>query len=346
MDVFLIRNRSSRNFAWVTVDVITLVVWIALLAEPSIHRTLYNALRRAITDCACSNAESTDQGPQELRGMWVSWLVYSCISLAPRLGVIYYELAPDMTVDMAFGTNLLKVTLSLTAALFLCLIAAHIGPEAYTYDKYYLERVQGGVVLDILDSGEVLDTFFTEEQRDGSGEEFHLTSALAISLLVFAMINLALPTFALAEAERKRKPQFKYNLGRHLWTNAKVWYIFLNTILVNVPFSVLRIVLWVKHDRHVSVLLVKNFIFIIMNSLDLFEYFGSEGAKQCPRCKLLYPSERLSKHQQRRCTRDHSSVGTEMPDSIVVPMDNYDNGYDRVVASRTPSVLNSTESGV
>ena len=317
LDVFLINGRPRANYTWIVVDVITLIVWITLLAKPGVHTVVYNALRNACAQC-CGGAESTDQGPQELRGMWVSWLVYSCISLAPRLGVIYYELAPDMTVDTVFGANLLKVTLSLTAALFLCLIASHIGPEAYTYDKYYLERVQSGVVLDILDSGEVLDTFFTEEQRDGSGEEFHLTSALAISLLVFAMINLALPTFALAEAEKQRDKRYKFNFGRHLWTNAKVWYIFLNTILVNVPFLVLRIVLWVEHDRQVSVLLVKNVIFIIMNILDLVEYLGS---KRCDDCKLLYPSNHLASHRRKRCRNFQGDSESDGAHQVSVPLD-------------------------
>lgn len=310
LNVFLIRDRSSSNYAWITCDCVTLLVWIILLVKPRFHRLLYQAVRQGFSQCRCCTRprDAVDGQLHELRSMWLSWLVYSCASVGPRIGVIYYSLAPDMRVDMNFGANLLKVTLMMTAALFLCLVAAHNGPEAYTYDKFYLERVQSGAVLDILDTGEVLDVFFTEERRSEGGEEFIVTQSLAISILVFAILNLVLPTLALMEMEKKRKKQYKYNMGASLWTNAKLWYVIMNTLAVNVPFAVLRIVLWAKHDRHVSVLLVKNIIYIVLNVLDLVEYFGKEGPVRCPQCKLLYPHNRLEKHQHKHCTNQRPSL--------------------------------------
>eukprot|EP00117_Sycon_ciliatum_P050244 scpid71472/ scgid35488/ len=303
LDAFLIHNRSELNYAWIACDLVVLFVWAVLIVEPRLPQLIVS--RCVYGCCATRGRNATDGHHRELRTMWVSWLVYSCVSLGPRVGVAYYTVAPDLSVEPFLGSNLLKFSIALTAALFLCLIYAHVGAEPYTYEKFYLERMQTGVVLDIFDSGEFLDIFFTEERRDEGGEEFVFTRALQIAIIVFGVVNLVAPFVALVEVERKHRPEHRYSLGAHRWSNTKLIYLYLNTFVVNLPFAILRIVLWVGHDKEVSVLLVKNIIFIIMNVMDISEYYGE--VERCPTCHDFYPLSRLPEHNS-ACRVRHNST--------------------------------------
>ena len=185
------------------------------------------------------------------------------------------------------GPNVLKVATCFTALLFLFLVISHDQHCKTDYAKLYIDRLTFGVVLDILDTGEILDVFYTEDQRvpvkDDAGvakfEEFKLPQSLAAAILVFACINTIIPTLGIIEQERhvsvrkdsRSASESSTVCDEKTWKKYRFWYLVARVWLVNIPFFVLRVVLWVLHNRHVSVLIAKNLILIIMDGLTLWD---------------------------------------------------------------------------
>lgn len=281
LDYFLIDGGKVSSYAWIILDVLAAVVWISLLIRPDFLKIAGQELR----SCFCRGDQVDGQEPVYhhvvLNSMWFAWLFYSIVSLTPRISYVYYSVAPDLSEANDAGPNLLKVGVSLTPVLFLCLATAHEMPaDASTHLNLYLERVTVGVVLDLLDTGEFLDVFFTEDQRVGDGEragaEFKLSTRLAIAILVFAVINMIIPTLGLIELEKKRSTILQHSRRDQRWSNAKIFYLWARLLLVNTPFFVIRCVLWLQHDRQVSVLIVKNAILVVLDAQDLWEFYVGE----------------------------------------------------------------------
>ena len=268
LDYYLIKDEaSSRWFAWIITDAVVLSTWALLM--------WISSRKSQIVD---------RKDKDKMKIVYVAWVVYA-LHLVPKV-ITLFKVKASLFDDekRALGPNTFKLNLSLTSLLFLFLIFSYHDAKLHSRRKYYLEKLTAAVALDLFDSVEMLEYLFSREK---------ITISIENSILTFSCINIFLPTFALFELKFNKF----HESGEVSFISFKFIYICSFTLFVNVPFMVLRLILW--HDYHldVSVLLAKNLLVIVMGVIEVFEFFVEERPKKCEICEKAYAIGHFKEHR-------------------------------------------------
>ena len=142
-------------YAWVAGDVAVLGAFIACL----VVAVRYN--QRCMEEVCSSDAN--------IKYAWLAWLVYSCV-LAGKVAVtfrLYHDdISTDLgftSVDQVFGRHMYKLTLSLTAVIFLLMVESHHYTALASPRQLYLTYLATAVTLDVLDSILFLDLLWDDK---------------------------------------------------------------------------------------------------------------------------------------------------------------------------------------
>ena len=180
---------------------------------------------------------------------YVAWIVYS-IFLVVKIIIIFQTIAETLVEEDFFGPNTLKFALALAAVVYLLLLTTHHETEPDCDRKAYIYSITGSVVGDIFDSIEILNVLFISESRIMPTFELHKC------ILAFSCFNLMLPALPLVVLSKSR-------FGRgSLSDKVKVMHKFLYLVAVNIPFLIIRMVLWHVQNVNVSVFLTKNLVMV------------------------------------------------------------------------------------
>ena len=274
LDYYLIfEEGSSASFAWIGTDAVVLASWVFTMWMS--HRKSQSATAKAKKD--------------ELKFAYLAWIVYA-IHLVPQVATLFKLKASLLEERFIFGPNMLKMNLCLTPMLFLFLIYAHHDAKSHSRRKYYLEKMTAAVTLDLFDSVEMLEYLFEKDE---------ITVELENAILAFSCMNIFLPTFALFE--------LKYNKfhesGEISPISFKFIYICSFMFFVNVPFLVLRLILWHAYHLDISVLLAKNALGIVMGIIEIMEFFGDQRPRKCESCSRTFAKGFFKSHRQ-NCSPD------------------------------------------
>ncbi|XP_031555909.1 transmembrane protein 121B-like [Actinia tenebrosa] len=275
IDYYLIQGESSRWFAWLLTDGVVLATWIAAMLIS--YRRLSSRKQRY----------SLDQGVgffnDELAFAYIAWLVYA-LHLVPQVATLFRTKASKLDEKtMVFGPNMLKMCLCITPALFLFLLFAHHDSKPRTSRKFYLEKLSGAVTLDLFDSVEMLEYLFEKDA---------VPDSVNIAILIFSCINFFLPVFALYELKHNK---FHAN-GQVSPLSFKIFYICSFLFFVNVPFLVIRLILWHSYHLDISVLLAKNALAIVLGVIEIAEFCGDERPKKCLSCSNTFAKSSFKSH--------------------------------------------------
>ena len=264
----IIEGKSSRWYAWITTDAIVLSAWV--FAMWMSHRKL--------------NIENP-RAKDEIKFAYIAWIVYA-VHLVPQLATLFKLKATVFNdEELVFGPNMLKMNLCLTPMLFLFLIFAHNDGRSHSRRKYYLEKMTAAVTLDLFDSVELLEYLFDKEA---------IAVELENAILVFVCLSIFLPTFALFELKYNKF----HDSGEVSPISFKFVYICSFMLFVNVPFLVLRLILWHAYQLEVSVLLAKNVLAIVMGIVEIFEFFGEQRPRRCEACKVTFAKNFFKAHRK------------------------------------------------
>lgn len=266
LDYYLIAEESSPWwFAWIATDAIVLTSWVF---------TLWISHR---------NSRSATTGTKDaIKFAYLAWIIYA-IHLVPQLATLFKLKSSLFDEQLIFGPNMLKMNLCLTPMLFLFLIYAHHDAKSHSRRKYYLEKMTAAVTLDLFDSVEMLEYLFDKEK---------ISIELENSILAFSCMNIFLPTFALFELKFNKF----HDSGETSPISFKFIYICSFMFFVNVPFLVLRLILWHGYHLDISVLLAKNALAIVMGIIEMIEFFGEQRPRRCKSCSRTFSKEFFKSH--------------------------------------------------
>ena len=268
LDYYLIIEENSPWwFTWIVTDAVVLFAWVF---------TMWMSHRKS---------QSANATKDEIKLAYIAWIVYA-VHLVPQVATLF-KLKASVFDDekLVFGPNMLKMNLCLTPMLFLFLIYAHHDAKSHSRRKYYLEKMTAAVTLDLFDSVEMLEYLFDKET---------IPIELQNSILAFSCMNIFLPTFALFELKFNK---FHDN-GEISPISFKFIYICSFMFFVNVPFLVLRLILWHRYNLDISVLLAKNALAIIMGIIEIFEFFGEQRPRRCESCARTFAKEFFKAHRK------------------------------------------------
>jgi len=269
LDYYLIfEESSSASFAWIGTDAVVLAAWVFTMWMS--HRKSQSSTAKATKD--------------ELKFAFLAWIVYA-VHLVPQVATLFKRKASLLEEKLVFGQNMLKMNLCLTPMLFLFLIYAHHDAKSHSRRKYYLEKMTAAVTLDLFDSVEMLEYLFDRDK---------ITIGLENAILAFSCMNIFLPTFALFELKYNKF----HDSGEISPISFKFIYICSFMFFVNVPFLVLRLILWHGYHLDISVLLAKNALGIIMGIIEIMEFFGDQRPRRCENCSRTFAKGFFKSHRQ------------------------------------------------
>ncbi len=268
LDYYLIvQENSSAWFAWIVTDAVVLFAWVFTMWMS--HRKSQSA-SKATKD--------------EIKFAYLAWIIYAVL-LVPQIATLFKLKASLLDEKLIFGPNMLKMNLCLTPMLFLFLIYAHHDAKSHSRRKYYLEKMTAAVTLDLFDSVEMLEYLFDKDK---------ITLGLENAILAFSCMNIFLPTFALFELKFNKF----HDSGEISPISFKFIYICSFMFFVNVPFLVLRLILWHGYHLDISVLLAKNVLAIVLGIIEVMEFFGEQSPKRCESCSKTFAKEFYKSHYQ------------------------------------------------
>ena len=271
LDYYLIIEENSPWwFTWIITDAVVLFAWVF---------TMWMSHRKS---------QGANAMKDEIKLAYIAWIVYA-VHLVPQVATLFkHKTSIFDDQKRVFGPNTLKMNLCLTPMLFLFLIYAHHDAKSHSRRKYYLEKMTAAVTLDLFDSVEMLEYLFDKEK---------ITAGLENAILAFSCMNIFLPTFALCELKFNKF----HDSGEVSPISFKFIYICSFMFFVNVPFLVLRLILWHGYNLDVSVLLAKNALAIIMGIIEIFEFFGEQRPRKCDGCLRTFAEDLFKEHRKICC---------------------------------------------
>ncbi|XP_028399885.1 uncharacterized protein LOC114523220 [Dendronephthya gigantea] len=182
--------------------------------------------------------------------VWLSWGLY-IIAYIITVATIFGTVAKDLTKDDGLGINALIGTLCITPALLVLLLQLTISPS---YRKPVLS-LSVFAALNIFDGIEMLEIFLM--QKEGN---FELGKALEICIVFFACFCFILSPLGLlrnkfvGNGEVKERKETSKFLGP------------LEIIGTNLPFLVLRSVIWHKYEA--AIFIAKNAVALVVGAVE------------------------------------------------------------------------------
>ncbi|XP_069141726.1 transmembrane protein 121B-like [Argopecten irradians] len=248
LDYYLINNKSIYWYGWLAADVALGLVFIMTFLISYRHLSIIHRSR--------DSNSMVQAGSLPL--CYFAWFVYS-VFIGARVFIIYKDIAGTLNEENVFGPNTLKVTVSSTSFIFILLLLTHHDAIPGTNRKYKIEELSGTVIIDILDSIDVLNIFFYKSQIDKLPEE------LVLSILIVASLNFLVPVISLMVLNRLHFGHKDRHQG--LIVLHKLMVVF----LVNLPLFIIRMLLWHIHNSDISIFPMKNVVMIFLVFHDLYD---------------------------------------------------------------------------
>ena len=191
---------------------------------------------------------------------YITWLIY-CVNLIPQVILLFTHVTDQLHRKFYFGPRMLKLTLSCTPFLFVVFVFGHHNRNESQFRNYYVAYLANEVTLDLFDGVEILENLFVYDI------EFTVSIAIKVILLILSSINFLLPAIALYDLHSppsSRRITFK------------VIYKACSLLILNIPYLIIRIILWRGYQKDISVLFMKNIIVTALNTDELLHYYFIE----------------------------------------------------------------------
>lgn len=248
LDYYLVTHKTIYWYGWVAADVAVGMVFVMTFLISFRHLRVVHESK----DSLCPvQAGSLPLG-------YFAWFVYS-VFLGVRVFIIYRDFAWELKEDISFGPNALKITVSATGFVYVLLLLTHHDAIPCTSRRYYIEELSGTVLIDVLDSVDVLNIFFNKSNVDD------LPKGVDLAILVIASVNFIVPVLPLMTLSRfhfGHKPLIHWLGVAH-----KLCLVF----LVNLPLFIIRMLLWHVLNQDISIFPMKNIVMIFLVFHDLFD---------------------------------------------------------------------------
>ena len=194
----------------------------------------------------------------ELLRVFCTWRFYVLIALVPHIAITFALCGDKLDTDNFLGPNCLKVILCITPVLFLILVntSSDLAEHPKYRDLVSLLSVQ--VTIDLFDGVEMLDIVLDEKENSHG-----ISKGFGIAMIIVACLSFLLSLVQIAENK----------LDNGSVSTRKKVAIFGNALqigLVNLPFMVMRLVVFAIYKKDESIFIAKNGIAIFLSSLQIY----------------------------------------------------------------------------
>ncbi|XP_046860341.1 uncharacterized protein LOC124453597 [Xenia sp. Carnegie-2017] len=204
--------------------------------------------------CKKSCQELYAEADKEICGVWIVCGVY-IVAYTVSVAMIFCKVAKNLTKDMTLGINTLKGTLSIAPMLLILMLQLTISP-IYRKDVLSLSIFSA---LNIFDGIEMLEVILMHHER-----LFHLSIHLERTIVVFVCLSFLISFFTLFR--NKFKPDG--NVEKRKGTSIRFGHGIMEMFGINIPFLILRSIVWHYYKYEASVFIAKNIIFLVVGLVE------------------------------------------------------------------------------
>ena len=209
----------------------------------------------------CSYATNNDQ----LSVVWLIWATY-IPAFFIAVAVIFAKVEHHLDSAKKFGPNSLKGILCITPTLLILLLYLTICP---TYRKSILS-ISVTAALDIFDGIEMLEIILLQNERD----DFQLSNGLKIAIIVFACACFAISPLGLARnkmtTRKIEENGVKFSIKEiKERKDTSIWHGLIQIFCINLPFLILRLIVWFDCDYEASIFISKNIISLVISVIEI-----------------------------------------------------------------------------
>ena len=187
---------------------------------------------------------------KRIRHIWIVWGLY-IVAFVITVASMFRTFAHKLTKDDNLGINALMGTLCITPALLILLVHLAISPS------YQIRVLPMSILaaLNIFDGIGMLEIFL--RQNDAN---FDLNTDTEICIVVFACLCFFLSPFGLARNKFTAEGVVKVR------KETSMFFVQLEICLINLPFLVLRAVIWHKYEA--AIFMAKNIICLVVGVIE------------------------------------------------------------------------------
>ena len=203
----------------------------------------------------CSTTSYADND-KRIRHVWFGWGLY-IVAYIITVAMIFIKVAHKLTKDDVLGINALMGTLCITPVLLIILLQLTISPA---YQKHILLSSVFGA-LNIFDAIGMLEIFLMQNEAG-----FDLNKKTEICIVVFACFCFFLSPFGFL------RNKFVANGVVKVRKRTSILHVLLEIIGIDLPFLVLRAVMWRKYEA--AIFMAKNIIALVIGVIEIFVLIG------------------------------------------------------------------------
>ncbi|KAF6215114.1 hypothetical protein GE061_009863 [Apolygus lucorum] len=257
MNYYIITHYNTTNtpYFFFVADFLCLATFIGTLATAYNHLRKVSAIQNSVISLRRDPPKISHFGLLPLS--YVSWLFYVSV-LVTKIVIIFSRqtLLRSLVPDDVFGPQLLKVTMTLAAIVFLLLLEGHNWSKRGTPRYSYITSTCAKTGIELLDSVALLSILIDEHPADlGGMKDF---------ILGIAAFNFFLPALKLYQLSFPDKTIDRRSLL------VSVSYYILHLILIDIPFLSIRLYLWFAYGENASMFLMKNILNIILTLRSMY----------------------------------------------------------------------------
>ncbi|KAJ7370867.1 hypothetical protein OS493_029411 [Desmophyllum pertusum] len=178
------------------------------------------------------------------------------LALITSIAVVFGVVGDRIDKEKLLGPNALKLVLCITPLLLLLLLRTADDWEE-TEHRELVSKLSFHMAIDLFDVVDMIDIVLEEYEHD-----IGIPKGFGIAMIVVACYTLLLSPWQLAENKLARgdaKIRFRTAVLRNI----------VEIVLVNLPFLVIRAVVFFKYGKDESIFIAKNGIAIVLSLLDI-----------------------------------------------------------------------------
>ncbi|OQV24527.1 hypothetical protein BV898_01588 [Hypsibius exemplaris] len=246
LDYFMVTAQGLPALGWIVADLQVLVVFVCCN---------YMAIRYFFRMHHQKKTVSPAPEMGLLPYAFIIWISYSIVLMA-KVAYMFKTFARSLPAEYTamegyFGTNMMKIAIGLSAGIFALLIAGHHRSRASQRHRFCLKWMQSHVVFELLDTVEFLSILFINE------DQLLVPFAVENAIITYSCLNLILPFVGLYQLSSVNFARTKPN------ENFTIYQTLLATVMVNIPYLVIRLYLWHTLNFTTALFIMKNFIAIV-----------------------------------------------------------------------------------
>ena len=186
------------------------------------------------------------------------WGLY-IVALVVNIAMVFGKVGDRIDKNEFLGPNVLKMVLCITPLLLLLLLNTGDldDSDENEEEREIVSKLCFPMAVDLFDGIEMIDIVLEEREHD-----FGIPKAFSTAMIVLAWLSILASPWQMAEIKRTKE-------GPEIRVSTALCRNIVQIVFVNLPFLVIRVVVFFKLGKDESIFIAKNGIAIILSILEI-----------------------------------------------------------------------------